>query len=67
MTSRADKELTLAIQAVLDYLYEDERRHYEECPPKERPGHIFESLETLRSAVSIPGPAGTATSGRPKG
>lgn len=67
MTCRAETELSQAIQAVLDYLYEDERKHYEECPRRERKGHIFESLETLRIAVSMSGLEKSATSGGPNG
>jgi hypothetical protein len=38
-----------ALHTIIDYLYEEEREHFDGCSPAERQGHIFESLETLRT------------------
>ena len=38
----------LDISKVIDYLWHDEERHYEESMPSERRGHIFTVLKRLR-------------------
>jgi len=45
-TLRAD--VRLAIGQLLDYLYDDEKAHFEGCNPEGRKGHIFRSLHCLR-------------------
>lgn len=40
--------IQLALQQVIDYLHEDERAHFQQCPPESRHGHIYFAVETLR-------------------
>ena len=42
-----DETILCELRAVLDYLWEDERRSYRECKPQCRSNHIFESLVAI--------------------
>lgn len=42
-----NREQFEALCAVIDYLWEDEAEHYEECDEKGKASHIFNSLKTL--------------------
>jgi hypothetical protein len=44
----APQEVVAAIRDVLDYLWEDERRNFEETAAGSRSGHIFESLHRIK-------------------
>lgn len=44
LISAPSPEVVDALTTVLEYLYHDERAHYFGSSPKERDGHIFESL-----------------------
>jgi len=39
------------IAKVVDYNWKDEERHFEECEPNGRKGHIFQVLKRLRSWI----------------
>lgn len=39
---------TTEMAKVVDYLYEDEKAHYESCAPDERSEHVFTALKRLR-------------------
>lgn len=43
------KSISDALQEIIDYLWEDERQHFIESPPKTRDGHIFNHLSTVKS------------------
>jgi 3,4-dihydroxy-2-butanone 4-phosphate synthase len=40
------------LQAVVDYLVDDERRNYNETSEAERPGHIFEHVAQLNGCLA---------------
>ena len=42
-------EITLLINGIIDYLYADEQKHFEESNNPE--GHIFQKLERLKSLI----------------
>lgn len=42
------RELTDSLQKVVDYLWSDEERDFEACPPDQRQGHVFASLRVVR-------------------
>lgn len=48
MKKKRPLPISTAVAAVLDYLYEAEKAHYENTSPRERPGHIFLALERLQ-------------------
>jgi hypothetical protein len=37
-----------SIKIIIDYLYVDEKRHYEECEKVDRKGHIFNHIKTVK-------------------
>jgi len=42
-------DVRTAMESLVEYLWHDERRHYEETAPAYRERHIFASLVTLRN------------------
>jgi hypothetical protein len=46
-----EEEKQKLIARLVDYLYEDEKRHYAECDETEKAGHIFLVLEGLRGFI----------------
>jgi hypothetical protein len=40
-----------ALQVIVDYLWHDEKKHFEETEASEREGHVFRSLVGLRRAM----------------
>jgi len=46
-----DPEETGAIRAVVDYLFEDEKRDFENAPKSERTRHVFTALRLLKSRL----------------
>ena len=42
------EEVREAVRQVVEYLHEDERKHFEGCEAADRGQHIFESLERMR-------------------
>lgn len=48
MKKKRPLPISTAVAAVLDYLYEAEKAHYQNSSPQERAGHIFLALERLQ-------------------
>jgi hypothetical protein len=42
-------DIRVDLICVLDYLYDDERAHYEALSGAERQGHVFESLQRRKA------------------
>lgn len=54
-----------ALETVVSYLFDEERRHYFECAPAERKDHVFRSLRQLSRALEKMG--GTETNAESPG
>ena len=50
----AEDRFTNALQAVLDYLWDDEAANYDSRAPQEKRGHIFAQLKTLQAWLCTP-------------
>jgi hypothetical protein len=50
----AEECFTHALQAVLDYLWDDEAADYGSRSPQEKRGHIFAQLKTLQAWLCTP-------------
>lgn len=42
-----------ALERVVEYLYDEELKHYLDTPPEEREGHIFESFFVLSCFLDL--------------
>jgi hypothetical protein len=40
------------LQSLLNYVSHDELRHYDECEPDEREGHIYLTIQELQQEVN---------------
>jgi len=49
MKNKIDKKTKDAVKKIIDYLYADEKKHFEETPDKEKKFHIFNNLETVKN------------------
>jgi hypothetical protein len=47
-----DKETREAIERIINYLEEPERRDYEEATEQERANHIYRDVETVKEWLS---------------
>jgi hypothetical protein len=47
-----------ALEQVVEYLYDEELKHYRDTPSAEREGHIFESLFVLSCHLDLAREAG---------
>jgi hypothetical protein len=62
---RRDSEFLEAVRHVLNYMYDTEADHYEECSDDERQNHIFPHVQTMKRFLDgreSPEPAGFETS-----
>lgn len=48
-TSALSDEFWRALSAVLDYCWDAEERDYQSSDPRDRAGHVFESLQYLKT------------------
>lgn len=55
-----------AVREVLNYLYEEEKKHYNESQEAEREGHIYPALDYLRRWLEEAN-SSSDTAGAPKG
>lgn len=49
---KINKETLQAMRRVIQYNYEDEEKHFNECEPKDRKTHIFKDLKFLRFVLN---------------
>lgn len=45
--AKSEVDIRQSLRRLLDYLHEDELRHFESCDPAERGGHILEELNRI--------------------
>jgi hypothetical protein len=65
-------QIRTSLHQVVQYLYDDEKAHFEESAPGDRQGHIFKALDHLRrwleeEVESSKCSSRTSTPGTPKG
>lgn len=46
VTKEINEAVLVAIEALVDYLWDDEERGYRDC--EDKAGHVFESVRTVR-------------------
>jgi hypothetical protein len=44
-------DLKKALEKIIVYSYDEEKKHFESCTPEEKQNHIFNSLEVIRKAL----------------
>jgi hypothetical protein len=54
LTTTPVADIRQALRRLLDYLYEDELRHYEACDATEREGHIIKELHRIAAWLDQP-------------
>ncbi len=43
------KEIAMALDAILDYLWQDEQRNVEQAAPTAQDGHIFNAMQLVKA------------------
>ena len=42
------KKFKKSLAKIIEYLYKDEKRHYEECSEADKKNHIFKDIQVVR-------------------